>query len=1551
MAKKRINTPFIVISLLVLAVLAGGAYTLYKLRQKNPDRVIAIADELYKEGDRAAAASHYAGAANLKKDPALFMKAGDILYGMTYDDDQNYGRAEQFYRSAAETDPSYIEAYEKMIEITKDRIEISSREGASSSQRAAMQPAFDRIEENAKAILRAQPDNAKAKRTLLLNNLNRWMSGVETSNERVTELLGDLDKLQLENPKDVEILYAVAGAKLFQATALTGRSDKSEMRKIIDESFKVFTDAMAADPQNAALPFRLAILNRQAAGIDLEEKEKYINQARADFDAARKLSKPEDTGYVDVMFMAAESAKSLNDRKTAEEIYREVLKNKPNEVGVRLGLARLLSATPGKIDEAIDLVRTAPPPDPSELTGMKGLTYRNNELGAKLQLANLLIDKTASATDAATLDADVKEATTILDSLTAKVGEAPALLRSRGKLEMIRGDNAAALTTLTKAWEKTSRSDPSRLETLNLLARANLLSGQTSRAKDCLTQLLNEAPDYTDGRILLAQTLLRENDKTNAKPHIDKLRAAMPDRPDIAELYMRALDPEKDAEEIKATYAKLPETNRATTLAKLGVAQNFKYDTEVKRLIDLVVGKDARDVEGWLLLSNYWEKIGKDKEKAIDAVAQGLKTSPEDPRLNVRMKELKGDKDVGDFVLTEIAKIQDPARRAQAMYQYWTNKGDEAKALEALQNWEKISPDDLAVTERLFGYYIAKNKIDLAESYGKKLIDANADKAGGKLFRWNLAMAKGNLDEARTFASDLTREHPEFAQSWLSLGQTIQAQAAQLGDTAEAKARYEEALPKYGEALSRQGTNVQVYLGLIQCSEQLKLYNDVRRYLEDAITKTGNPMFQEMLSNFEVRHGDPEKVIADREKDLKADPEDLRKYVALADVYRATAGARNEKGDEKGAMEYVGKGMEVMSRAVDKYPDNIRLLLGYSELALIAGKGDDAEKRWKTYADGPGKAKASETAMAMSAFYRRSGKAAEAEKTLRDALKAQGDKPDVMLQMSLANVLSEQNKLDDALQVLGAKIDNPEVMRMRIELLLRADKRDEAAKLIDQAIASAQGPSLDLRTMRGAILLAKGDDAAGMKEIEDVLKQDPNNMSALIQRGRRGATMGRTNDAINDLSRVRDMLSGSENATNVTQAVQVRLMLAEAYRLAGQTEKSIDELEAALAIDKANKGLRLQLLATYLGFPTPRLSDAERVVRNGKEIPALANDPDMLAAEASMWNVRKDHQKARAAILEALKRNPESQQLVAQLFKIMLDGRQYPQLIRIIDQQPDPVKTSWWAMRDRAAAVFNTGDKRSGLAAFDAVIQKTVAEKNYQAVGSILNAAVEADNGNIETGLKLLGDRINSDPQLKLQAIQLYMNKPDYASARKLVTELLAQGDQLPPEVLQPALQSAAMAWSSDPGRDDSKAEDAYLRLAKLQPDNFVVWNNLASLENIPPEKALEYSKKANDILAKSNRTEPYVMDTYGAALLRAGKTDEGVAVLSDAYNALKFREVCLHLAEGYIAQKQWDAATARLDEAQSLYNRDVAEKRIADGGAFQEKIAAAQRTISANRK
>lgn len=1550
MAKKRINIPFVVVTLLVLCLLGGAGVMVWRYRQKDPARVVKMAEQLYAAGKFTDAASHYAGAAQLKKDSALFAKAGDIMMETVMADDRHFGMGLAYYSEAVRLDPGYVAGHEKLLEIYRDYIGRSGRR-TTQAQKNEQITVFDRIDETCAAILRARPDHPVARLAQHANVIERWLSGATVDAEKVAASIKAIEELQKEMPEDVDIPYTLARIRLYEGQQLITREDRSLLQAKFDEAEKIMLDAIAAKPQSARLNYRAALIY-SALGNAAPDRAAAVNRYQQPLrDQAALIVKnanTTDTDYADYMFMASQIARNEPDIKKSEQILTDALKVRDWDLNLRMALAESISFDPSRRADAIALLKNVPAAPKDQTSGVKGQRQRTLELLAATALINMQLDQYVLLTDKAEKDALMKEINTAFEPLLSKYGDAPVALRLRGKLELVKEDNIAALQTLSKALERTDPDDPTRFETTFLLARANLATKQTAKAKQLLTGIVEQFKDHVPSLRLLAQTYIEERDFASAKPHIQKLIELVPDNPDIVRLTMLTLDPKTQQEQIKATIDRLPTDTRKNKVTKAQIAAAYRYYEDARVALESVLAETPGDAEAAILLSQYWSQYKQDKTKAMEVLDAAQKANPESQQLVVA-KETLGGAEASTVVKSELDKMPDGPEKHRALIAFYVNIGDEAKMFAEMQALEKLTPDDPKLWEKFFTYYVTKREFDKANPYLAKLVAGNVDRAGGKLYRWNLAMAKGDLNEARTFAGDLTREAPEFAQSWVSLAQTVERQGMAQTDPTEANAKFEEAIPYYTQALDRQANNVQAYGGIINCFYRLNRYTEARKYLEQAVRTTGNENFRRLLAEHEVRYGNPETVIAEREQYLKESPEDPAAYVRLFEAYRATAAAKSDKEDV--ARQYLTKAHDVMATAVDKFPANARFLAIYSDLALSLNRFADAEKRWLAYAAGAGKEDHVGTALGVSGFYRRAGKFPEADKVLRDEQARAGGTTHPAVQIALASLLKEQGKQDDAIAALKGNDENIDILRMRIELLMEAQKYEEAEKTIDAALAqqgAAGAARLPLLTAKSAIYLGTNRTADGQKILAEVLAIDPNFTPALIQRGLAAGNEGRTGDAIADLTKVRELLSGAQDPGSISRLVQARQLLADALLKSNEVDRAINELEGVLTLDPTQKGVRMRLLSLYINNEPKRFTDAERLVRDAKDVPALANDPQWLASEAMLWSQRGDHGRAFQKINEAIKLQPGNTMLTMQMHEIMLNARQYQQLQQLIDRQPDAYKQQWWVIRDRATASYLAGDKQGGMNGFNAAIAKCDAEKNFDALQGVLQTV--ARYAGAEQAVKLLGDRVNSNPRLKLMAASLYLSAGNMEQARKASDELIAMGDQVEAQQRVSALQVNSTAWMIGAGKDFSKAKSALVALTKLLPEDFAIWNNLACIETNSPAETLEYSKKAYELMQRSRRAEPLVLDTYGAALVANGQNESGINILLEAYRALRFKDAALHLAEGYLALGNLDEAEKYLKDAQEILNLEIEQKKTADAVSFQEKIADAQRKLNEKR-
>ncbi|MGB0713454.1 MAG: XrtA/PEP-CTERM system TPR-repeat protein PrsT, partial [Gammaproteobacteria bacterium] len=122
---------------------------------------------------------------------------------------------------------------------------------------------------------------------------------------------------------------------------------------------------------------------------------------------------------------------------------------------------------------------------------------------------------------------------------------------------------------------------------------------------------------------------------------------------------------------------------------------------------------------------------------------------------------------------------------------------------------------------------------------------------------------------------------------------------------------------------------------------------------------------------------------------------------------------------------------------------------------------------------------------------------------------------------------------------------------------------------------------------------------------------------------------------------------------------------------------------------------------------------------------------------------------------------------------------------------------------------------------------------------------------------------------------------------------------------------------------DEAKA--SYEKVLKTQPDNLVVYNNLAwMLLDSGDPKGLAYAKKAYE--KAPNRAE--VVDTYGWALVQMGDKDEGVRALEKAVNMSPKRpDMRYHLGVGLNALGRYKDARIHLERALQL-EEDFPERK-----------------------
>ena len=578
--------------------------------------------------------------------------------------------------------------------------------------------------------------------------------------------------------------------------------------------------------------------------------------------------KIDDPQYV---FIHTAAAVTSGDRLEAEKILRELFAKRPDDQQVRLVLAEQFARNPEKraegLAEALEILDR--PFAPTGLIGPKAYLVREFQIGTLVMATNLRLDTYAAAADAEQRKKLQPQIEDGLAKLASKDADSPRTLRLTGKWLLIQGKTKEAVQTLEKARQLAEKgnlaeqgdSQATRWETVDLLARAYVETGQTGRAKAMLTELVNRWESHEAVRMALVRLLLREGDTENARPHVEWFTRNKPNDPDVIRLILlKGVDPKtpaKEKEEVEKAYTRLPETNKQQMLDKVQVAMATSRQDDALSPARIAPDQGSRRRRGRRDGIPRLSRAG-ELDKAREAIASALKVNPDSERLQLIQKQVADmtPKALNELRRQEAAKITDPLKREMTLAGIERSEGNDEAELNHLLAAQKDNPNEIEVTYHLFNYHLRKQQWDQAEKLLEPLARADQDQAGGLLLRYRLALARGDYEAATKYARNVVQNMPEFGQSWIALGAVLQI----TGQT-------DEALSKYLAALERISSSPEAFRGIIDCYYAMGRPAEAKSYIDRARRALPqNQQFQELEINHDMAFGDPSKAIAPREE-------------------------------------------------------------------------------------------------------------------------------------------------------------------------------------------------------------------------------------------------------------------------------------------------------------------------------------------------------------------------------------------------------------------------------------------------------------------------------------------------------------------------------------------------------------------------------------------------------------------------------------------------------------------------------------------------------------
>jgi tetratricopeptide (TPR) repeat protein len=358
------------------------------------------------------------------------------------------------------------------------------------------------------------------------------------------------------------------------------------------------------------------------------------------------------------------------------------------------------------------------------------------------------------------------------------------------------------------------------------------------------------------------------------------------------------------------------------------------------------------------------------------------------------------------------------------------------------------------------------------------------------------------------------------------------------------------------------------------------------------------------------------------------------------------------------------------------------------------------------------------------------------------------------------------------------------------------------------------------------------------------------------------------------------------------------------------------------------------------------------MIRDARTVPQMANDMDLVHAEARMWQQRKDLDKARTLLEQGLKVEPNNLRLFRSYLEVLLAAKD-PAMNRAVLAATDPAvkqkNPPWWMYEARGKARKALDDKQAAMEEFAAGIDAASAARDDDGVARIARTIAE-EIGVQQAVARVVQRAEKGDNRWRLTVAVLLQIQPDIPAAIGWVEKVLQDPKSTPEELVAAQRLAGELYLRLDPP-DASKAVSVYKTLLEKQGDDPAMLNNLACTMILPnsgftAKDALPYAEKAHKIMEQLGHTEPLISDTYGYVLVLTGRFDEGIDLLRKALDKRAFPEGYYHLAEAYLAMPNPAPADAEeaLKKALTLMEQAGKENQSVDATLKQKIDAAMER-------
>ncbi len=1503
--RRRLNLKLIFGALAVLGVVFVGTAALWWFAiHRNPGRYASRGDASAAKGDYKAAIQSYGRA-------LYFMRRSDSRRGPVL-----MKLADAFGKFPAKTIYEAYFSFQNIISTLDQVTDASPKDKEAftrllnyyyqTARETGTDLAWEKLRNKAQVLAAKNPDDPLVLKYHGIAQLV-WVSKGKASEKERTRAHDALQTAIRLQPKDADLSFYLAAWHMNEARVLSSEGQGEKAAAMRSEARKVATDFAAQHPDvpEARLNQIRVLADIGNSANDKESTAQALAVANAMEKDLLVGDSPAVTRELAVYLRIADrdlvdlpnGRKSLRGIERSATLLKHILNKHPANLDALLELGALYRIT-GRFDEAEALFAKASEDRPAAV-GPTVIKERNIQLVASYELINLKLTRREASTDPQAQEALLKDARAKFVEFKKMAVNSPAAEFIEGRLAQADGDLWKAVTKLDVAINNMDRKNPeASLQCGKVLAQL----GQTGAAMKRLESVLTQAESPPDQRVKaateMAQILIRLRQFNDARQILQSLIKAIPDDKDVRLLMATSM-----LEESRVLAVVSPQDASTYMTEARNVLEPLlaKGDAQALRQLADIYLMSGNQVKAHDTLAEYVQKNPADQaslrnlvaiernlgstDAAVERVRKAIQGLPDNPALRMLRATLEKRDEYWQVMpdLFALALQKDDFQRNMGMVGFYIMLGKRDDALKALDDAEKIKPDDKSVLFLRFDKAVQEQNWDEAQRVLVRMEKSKLDPAEVHLRKGQLALLRNQSFEAVSGFSAVVQLRPLFSEAWALLGNAHRLG----GDLGNASSDYQKALEVKPD-------NIMALRGMFYLNDSWQQYPKALDYLRLCIRcdPRNDELFYTYL-NYLSAYGDKQEAIRLRKTLAEKQPanEDNRRGLAqLLLQVNQQAAAKEE-----------------LTSLLKKNPDNRDNIGAMAFFHLVANQPDDGRKLIQDYLDRRSGKATVEDWLLLSRYLRQIGDKTGTRAAFDKAVAVQDPKT-MPASLELAGWLLQMSELAESLKAYREVRDGTQAVQVWpviLDLLMRLNNLEEAEKELAgwKAAVSWNSPQAVTESL---LLNARGRAAEADRVITDALKKEPKNAGLYLVRAQ--IHFGDNSESLQAVVK-----GDLEKALDLNPAlVRARELLADWYLNRNRLEEAADNLR--------------KLILARSDFPPYRTQLARVLARQEKneDLVRLLDESIARIPELPVWyQLKAAYLKQERRLAEAVKALAKACELSPTLENVtvyaeaLLDTNAPEPALAILDKYPNYVSGSPILLAIHVRALVGVQKGFSASAEFTKALDLTGASYNdlEQVVGQITKVTPAAEV------LKMLEAQQKDKKSVVIQLMlaKVYLDQQDYDRALPLLETLREQVPPADPLLVNVLWYAGASYYNT---RQFLKARGAYEALLRLQPSHGAALNNLSYLlaEDLKkPEDALPLAEKAATFWQATDTERANVLDTLGRVQYLAGKLVDAELTLQRSIQLKSLPVNRLHMAEVMAGRNRFTEARAELQVARQL--------------------------------